>query len=171
MSLEHVLLALISEHSSTGYELKKRIDRELDPFWRAELSQIYPSLSKLRSAGFVRLKVLGPDRGPGRNRYRITPRGIIELARWRREPARPPDLRDESMIRLRLSEGGAGFAEARRAYDRALSDEIYRLRRRPAAGALAEKARLAGLARLEAARRFLRATFSSARGGRASRRP
>jgi DNA-binding PadR family transcriptional regulator len=159
VSLEHVLLVLLADRPDSGYELKKRIDQELDPFWRAEFSQIYPSLAKLRRAGFASMKVLGPVRGPGRNRYRITPSGRKELERWWKEPVRPPDFRDESMLRLLAAECGAGpdFADALRDYDRALSDEIRRLRKKAVPTAIAEAVRQAALSRLEAARRWTRA--------------
>jgi PadR family transcriptional regulator AphA len=158
MSLDHVLLVLLSDRPASGYDLKKRLDGELDPFWRAELSQIYPSLGKLRRAGFASMKVLGPVRGPRRNRYRITPRGRRELERWWREPLRPPDLRDESMLRvLAIHAGtGPGLAGALRAYDRALSEEMLRLRKKTAPTPIAQAVRQAALSRLEAGRRWAR---------------
>ena len=161
MSLEHVLLVLLADRPDTGYELKKRIDQELEPFWRAELSQIYPSLAKLHRAGFASAKVLGPARGPGRIRYRITQTGRKELERWWKEPVRSPDFRDESMLRLLAAECGAGpdFAGALRAYERALSDEVQRLRKKAVPTAIAEAVRQAALSRLEAARRWTRAKY------------
>ncbi|MGH9441417.1 MAG: PadR family transcriptional regulator [Thermoanaerobaculia bacterium] len=159
MSLEHVLLALLSDEPASGYDLKKRVDRELDPLWRAELSQIYPSLARLRRAGFAEMKVLGPGLGPASRRYRVTSRGRRELERWWKEPLRPPDLRDESLLRVLAAEaaGGRAFAEALRAYDRALSDEMARLRKKSADTVIAEAVRQAALSRLEAARRWTRA--------------
>ena len=163
MSLEHVLLALLADRPSSGYELKKRIDRELDPFWRAELSQIYPALAKLRRAGFAASRSLGPVRGPGSNLHRITVPGRRELERWWKEPMRPPDLRDESMLRLLAAEcgGGPAFATALGDYDRALSDEMQRLRERSAPTAIGELVRQAAVSRLEALRRWTRAKSST----------
>ena len=159
MSLENVLLALLADRSSSGYDLKKRIDRELDPLWTAELSQIYPSLARLRRAGFASKKAVGPDRGPGRNVHRITPRGRRELDRWWKEPMRPPDFRDESMLRLLAAECGGGpeFSRALESYDRALSDEMQRLRGSPVSTAIGELVRQAAMSRLEAVRRWARA--------------
>ena len=161
MSLEHILLALLSDQPASGYELKKRIESELDPLWRAEVSQIYPSLERLRRAGFAAMKVVGPGRGPRSNRHRITPRGRRELERWWKEPLRPPDLRDESLLRVLAAEAGGSraFADSLRIYDRALSDEMARLRRKTAATEIAEAVRQAALSRLEAARRWARARF------------
>lgn len=154
-----MLLALLSDRPASGYELKKRIDGELDPLWKAELSQIYPSLERLRRAGFAERKVLGPDRGPASQRHRITPRGRRELERWWKEPLRPPDLRDESLLRVLAAESGGSraFAEALRSYDRAVSDEMARLRKKGGDTVIGEAVRQAALARLEAARRWARA--------------
>lgn len=162
MSLELVLLGLLRVAPSTGYQLKKRIDAELEPLWHCELPQIYPALSKLKTAGFLSLKVLGPSRGPGSFRYRLTPRGRKELDRWLAEPPRPPDLRDESIVRLLfagLKPGGPGAGEANawRIYDAVLADEMSRLRQKKVESPLGEAARGAALARIEAIRRWARA--------------
>jgi len=158
VSLEHVLLALLTDRPASGYELKKRIDGELDPLWKAEVSQIYPALDRLRRAGFAARKTVGPERGPASQRHRVTPRGRRELERWWNEPLRPPDLRDDSLLRVLAAEsaGGRAFVEALRSYDQALSDEMARLRKKPGGTMIAESVRQAALSRLEAARRWAR---------------
>src|SRR5712691_12276878 len=100
MSLPHVLLGLLVEQPATGYDLERMMRTELDPIWRAEFSQIYPELARLRRAGHVVLRVLGPRRGPRRNRYRITATGRRELKRWISEPAPVPRARDEVLARI-----------------------------------------------------------------------
>src|SRR5712692_10375823 len=88
MSLPHILLSLLAEEASTGYDLERTMRAELDPIWRAEVSQIYPELARLRRAGFVVLRVLGPRRGPRRHRHRGTGAGRAfgSGARPRRDP-------------------------------------------------------------------------------------
>src|SRR6476661_10621432 len=100
MSLPHVLLGLLAEEPRTGYDLARAIREDLDAIWRAEFSQIYPALARLRRAGHVHLKVLGPRRGPRRNLYRVTAAGRRELKRWLGEPAAPPGSKDEGMTRI-----------------------------------------------------------------------
>jgi DNA-binding PadR family transcriptional regulator len=161
MSLELVLLGLLRISPSTGYQLKQRIDSELDPLWRSELPQIYPALSKLKTAGFVAMKVLGPNRGPGSLRYRLTPRGRKELERWLAEPPRPPDLRDESMVRLlfaglRSGRATAGMASAWQTYEEVLADEMLRLRQKRVESPLGEAVRGAALAHIDSVRRWAR---------------
>src|SRR5258706_10536130 len=161
MSLELVLLGLLRISPSTGYQLKRRIDSELEPLWRGELPQIYPALSKLKTAGFVAMKVLGPNGGPRSLRYRVTPRGRRELERWLAEPPRPPDLRDESTVRLLFAGLRAGTeaevgAPAGQIYESVLTDEVVRLKQKRVDGPLGEAARAAALVRIEAVRRWAR---------------
>lgn len=81
MSLKHILLGLLHEPAS-GYDVKKKFDRSLRNFWRAELSQIYPQLQKLQQAGLLTSREVASDRGPSRVEYRVTPAGRDELRDW-----------------------------------------------------------------------------------------
>ncbi|MEO8432033.1 MAG: PadR family transcriptional regulator [Acidobacteriota bacterium] len=159
MSLPHVLLGLLFDRPSTGYDLSRSLASDLSPLWKAEISQIYPALARLRRAGFVLLRVLGPRRGPRRNLYRITASGRRELKRWLAEPAAPPGSKDEGLTRIAfldaLPPAERGPILAR--YERTVADEIRRLRDgAPEAGYLRE-ARLGAIERLEATRRWVRA--------------
>src|SRR5450756_589417 len=103
MSLPHVLLGLLSEEPRTGYELARAMREDLDAIWRAELSQIYPALARLRRAGFVHLKVLGPRRGRRRNRFPRRARARRSEPRRGRAGGRPvtPDGAREDPSPLR----------------------------------------------------------------------
>jgi DNA-binding PadR family transcriptional regulator len=158
MSLPHVLLGLLGEEPRTGYELARAIREDLDAIWRAEFSQIYPALARLRRAGFVHLKVLGPRRGPRRNLYRVTAAGRRELRRWLAVPPLASG-RDEGLARvaffdaLPTSERRAAFL----AQERALAQEARRLRASPSPTGFRTTARRGAIERLEAARRWLNA--------------
>ena len=158
MSLPHVLLGLLGEEPRTGYELARAIREDLDAIWRAEFSQIYPALARLRRAGFVYLKVLGPRRGPRRNLYRVTAAGRRELKRWLALPPPPPG-RDEGLARVAFfdalppSERRAAFL----AQERSLAQEARRLRAAAAPSGFRTAARRGAIDRLEAARRWLNA--------------
>lgn len=166
MSLTHILLALVADRPSSGYALKKRIDAELSPLWSAELSQVYPALSRLQRAGFVAGRVVGPAAGPASYRYRATAAGRRELARWVAEPPRVPSFRDETLSRLAIARAlGKAEPGAFGAFDRALADEAARLRRRPEAGELGRIARDAALARLDGLRRWARTMEPKAEPG------
>ena len=158
MSLPHVLLGLLSGQPRTGYDLERAMREDLDHVWRAKLSQIYPALARLRRAGWVHLKVLGPRRGPRRNLYRVTAAGRRELRRWL-AVAPPPRGKDSVLARVAFL--GALLPEERRgallALERVLGEEARRLRSAPAAAGSLESARRGALEKLDSERRWLRA--------------
>ena len=167
MSLSHVLLGLLSDGPSTGYDLARTLDSELSPHWRAEISQIYPELARLRRAGYVLLRVLGPRRGPRRNLYRITAAGRRELRRWLAEAPPPPRCRDEGMVRMAFL--GVLPPEERRAailaYDRTLAEEARRLSTGEELSPVRRDVRRGAVERLEATRKWLRTVGASTRTG------
>jgi PadR family transcriptional regulator AphA len=166
MSLGHVLLALLAQEPASGYRLKARIERDLDPLWTAELSQIYPALAGLWRAGYVSVRVRGPERGPASRRYRLTAGGRRELARWLSEPPLSPSLRDESLTRLLLVRalGGGRAREALSLYERAVADEMARIRGKPPGSPPAAGVRQLSISRLEGLRRWARAALARGRG-------
>jgi DNA-binding PadR family transcriptional regulator len=158
MSLPHVLLGLLDAQPRTGYDLARAIREEVEPLWRAEISQIYPELARLRREGFVVLRVLGPRRGPHRNLYRVTAAGRRELRRWLLEPPPPSRARDDGLARIAFLDA-LGVPERRaalRAYERSVADEIARLRAAPPPGGFLAEAREGAVEKLEAARRWAR---------------
>lgn len=159
MSLPHVLLGLLAGSPGTGYDLARALESEIEPAWRAEFSQIYPALARLRRAGFVLLRVLGPRYGPRRNLYRVTAAGRRELKRWLDGPFPAPRGKDEGLARLAffnlLDPGERRLALAR--YERVLSEEARRLRQLPRQPGFRGQARLVSLERLEASRRSVAA--------------
>jgi PadR family transcriptional regulator AphA len=159
MSLPHVLLGLLAGEPRTGYDLARALDAELEPVWRAEFSQIYPCLARLRRAGFVHLRVLGPRHGPRRNLYRVTAAGRRELRRWLVEPIPAPRGKDEGLARLaflgELEPGDRRAALLR--YERAIAEESRRLRAAPAPAGYRAGPRRIVLERLEATRRAVAA--------------
>lgn len=164
MSLPHVLLGLLADSPRTGYDLSRALREEMDHLWRAEFSQIYPALARLRRAGFVVLRVLGPRRGPPRNLYRVTASGRRELRRWLAEPFPPPRAREEGLTRVALL-GALAPPERRTAisgYDQTLAEEIRRLRAAPRPAGYQGEARRGAIERLEATRRWLRGVSSDA---------
>ena len=159
MSLPHVLLGLLAEAPRTGYDLARAMREQMEPIWRAEFSQIYPALARLRRAGFVVLRVLGPKRGPRRNLYRVSAAGRRELRRWGAEPAPAPRAKEEGLARMAFLD--VLLPSERRAivlsHERAVSEEIRRLRTAPPPSGYRREARRGAIERLESARRWLHA--------------
>lgn len=81
MSLPHVLLGMLAEPAS-GYDLKQVFGHSVRHFWYAELSQIYPALSKLEKEGLLSSKSIASDKGPNRKIYTRTRQGKKALHDW-----------------------------------------------------------------------------------------
>lgn len=81
MSLKHIMLGMLHEPYS-GYDIKKRFDKSLRSFWRAELSQIYPLLQKMEKEGLLSVKSDASDIGPTRRVYKRSAKGRNELQSW-----------------------------------------------------------------------------------------
>lgn len=87
MSLKHVLLALLAEEPSHGYELKKRYDDTLGTLWPVQQAQIYNNLRLLEKAGQITLETrVEQENLPDQKLYSVTPAGAAELAEWLDSP-------------------------------------------------------------------------------------
>lgn len=117
MHLRYALLALLAEGEAHGYEILKRFDRRLGPYWHPNIGQVYQLLHELEARGFTRRR----DMTVGtrlRRVFRVTERGVRALETWAaHKPGWPPPLRDEIYVRLLAAERqGAG----------ALADQLAR---------------------------------------------
>ena len=81
MSLRHILLGMLGRPAS-GYDLKLKFSHSVAHFWSAELSQIYPTLSRLEKEGLLRSEQVPSDKGPDRKVYTRTSGGRTELKSW-----------------------------------------------------------------------------------------
>ena len=96
MSLPHVLLGMLDEPAS-GYDLKQKFEHSVRHFWYAELSQIYPALSKLEKGGLLKSKMAPSNKGPNRKIYTRTANGKKALHDWLAEG---PNCRTERLSYL-----------------------------------------------------------------------
>jgi DNA-binding PadR family transcriptional regulator len=93
------ILGLIALEPSSGYDVKRIIDRSIRHFWAASYGQIYPELRRLEEAGWI----AGDDArrgGRARRVYSITPIGRAALQGWLAGRETRVELRDESLLRL-----------------------------------------------------------------------
>ncbi len=100
MSLKYAMLGFLNYGDMTGYDLKQCFDQSIKHFWNANLSQIYPTLSRLEEDGLLTMKVEYQEDRPNRKVYRITEAGREELQRWLREPMAPQLHRNPFLIKI-----------------------------------------------------------------------
>lgn len=100
MPLKHALLGFLSQQPMTGYDLKQHFDRSIYYFWNAKLSQIYPTLNRMKEDGWLTMKVEHQEDRPNRKVYYITEAGRGELRRWLQEPMDLPLIRMPFLIKV-----------------------------------------------------------------------
>ena len=97
------LLGLLSLKPMTGYEIKQMIESSIGNFWSESFGQIYPTLKRLETGGWISAeKMTKAEAAGGRasRRYRITPLGCARLQAWLPVPARPQVPRNELLLKL-----------------------------------------------------------------------
>lgn len=107
MSVRHALLALLSEGSKYGLQLRHEFEERTGEVWPLNVGQVYTTLQRLERDGLVESDDEA-EAGPQRS-YRITDSGAAELGNWLRTP---PDLssppRDELVIKVLVAVGVPG---------------------------------------------------------------
>ncbi len=107
MSVKYGLLGILSKRSQHGYELKRSFEQITGGFWELNYGQIYQTLDRLESEGFVTYTTLQEDNVPDKKVYAITEAGRGALQAWLAHPEpRPRPLRDELFIRLAVMSAG-----------------------------------------------------------------
>ena len=95
-SLAYAILGILSRKPMSGYDLGKR----LELLWAANLSQIYPILSKLVKEEIVEFELVEQVGKPNKKTYYVTEKGIEALREWVDEEPVEPVIRDEFIIKF-----------------------------------------------------------------------
>lgn len=175
MSVRHALLAILTEGTCYGYQLRTEYTARTGTAAPLNVGQIYNTLDRLERDGLV---VKGSTDEAGHVPYTITDAGRADVGAWLEATIGPPATRDELLVKvaLALSLPGAdagALVRAQRERTRADARELALSREAdgadvPLAAALAadalEAALTARLAWLDAAeRRILDAGAAGAR--------
>jgi DNA-binding PadR family transcriptional regulator len=105
--MQWTMLAILAEGPRFGLEIKEVFDRRTGDLWPLNPGQVYSTLSRLESRGFVALvDAEGPD---GHKTYAITKAGRERLERWYSEPAiRRAPMRDETVLKILMANAEPG---------------------------------------------------------------
>lgn len=98
-------LGLLAVRSWSTYELTRQIRRSLARFWPRAASKLYEEPRKLVTLGLATAETQTQGRRR-RTVYTITPQGRAELARWLAEPATPPSMESEQLLKVFLADHG-----------------------------------------------------------------
>ncbi|OUE27608.1 PadR family transcriptional regulator [Clavibacter michiganensis] len=127
MSVRHALLAVLTEGTCYGYQLRTEFSRRTGTAAPLNVGQIYNTLDRLERDGLV---VKGETDDAGHVPYTITEAGIAEVDAWLAASVGAVGARDELLVKVTLALSLPG-ADAR---------EVVRMQRE---SSLAESAALA----------------------------
>lgn len=92
-NFEYVLLGLLNHTSLSGYDIKKKMDFEVNNFYpKVGLNKIYPTLKKLEKKKLVKMNEHKTSNRPSKKIYSITTSGKNKLTEWLQSPLK---IRDE----------------------------------------------------------------------------
>jgi len=153
MSLQHVLLALLSKEPNTGYGVGRALRCELRHLWDARLQQIYGELAKLEARGLLAAETVALPNRPAKKIYTLTPHGQETLDEWLLLSPPSRVSKDDLLIRLFCLERLPTEVLARRLEERLdeAKREEERLSRETAQASRTDPAQLGRLLALEAA--------------------
>jgi DNA-binding PadR family transcriptional regulator len=100
MALGDAILACLTEHPMTGYELAKTFDSSIGFFWKTDHQQIYRELSRLRDRGYIQGREVVQSGKPNKLVYKLTPEGRAAFRHWAARPSVPASIKDDLLIRL-----------------------------------------------------------------------
>jgi len=96
----NALLGLLTLKPMSGYDIRALIPQSIGHFWSESYGQIYPSLKRLASAGFVEKKTQRQKGKPDRHVYSLTEKGRGRLQEWLKLPVEQEVLRSELLLKL-----------------------------------------------------------------------
>ncbi len=122
-STSYALLTLLKEFGpSTSYEIKRALESSIQNFWPVPHTTAYEEPARLAAAGY--LSAEQEEGGRRRRVYSLTEKGREALADWANEPAAPPQLRDELMLKVFAGADPAPLLAPRIAHHRAKLEEL-----------------------------------------------
>ena len=107
MALEHALLVSLTERPGSGLELSRRFDRSIGLFWRATHQQIYRTLARMETDGWLSVETVAQSGKPDKKVYAVAPLGAKALAECIAEPGPVEQARSDLAVRLR----GASYGD------------------------------------------------------------
>lgn len=120
----YAVLALLDQFGeSTSYDIKQAIEISIQNFWPVPHTTAYEEPARLAAAGY--LSVREEEGGRRRRFYSLTEAGREALAAWAADTTvAPPQLREESILKVFAGADPEPLAAERRAWHEAKRDEL-----------------------------------------------
>jgi PadR family transcriptional regulator, regulatory protein AphA len=101
MSVDHIILGVISLFPCSGYDMKAEFEKGTAGMLSAlSFGSIYPRLKHLEREGLIETQQISAD-GRHKKVYELTTRGWLELMQWLEQPAAfPIPMHDELLLKM-----------------------------------------------------------------------
>ncbi|HLZ56479.1 MAG TPA: PadR family transcriptional regulator [Ktedonosporobacter sp.] len=101
MSIDHMILGVISLYPCSGYDMKVEFEKGGAGMLSAlSFGSIYPRLKQMEQAGLIETQQVDTE-GRHKKVYELTAKGWQELAQWLEEPSEYPlPIRDELLLKM-----------------------------------------------------------------------
>jgi DNA-binding PadR family transcriptional regulator len=115
--VQEVLLSLLAQEASHGYELRARLQLALGPLAEAlNAGQVYVTLNRLEKAGLVTWERVGQTDRPDRKVYGLSAAGRERVFEWLEDTSWPKPAPAEFHLKL-VAAAAAGLADPVRLVD------------------------------------------------------
>ena len=99
-TLGYAILSLLARVPLSGYDIAREMKKPHAFFFgQAQISQIYPELTRLHAAGFVTATHVEQHGKPDKRLYTLAPAGLQSLRDWLVEPTPILEVRSELLIK------------------------------------------------------------------------
>ena len=105
MKSDDVVLGILLESPSTGYEIKQKFETVFSNFYNASFGSIYPILHKLVTHKKVYVKLVRQEGKPDKKIYSITEKGIESFQNYLRTEVEPRKTKWDFMVRMYFADG------------------------------------------------------------------
>lgn len=96
----YAILGILSMDPASGYEIKKKMEKSTDHFWREGDSSIYPILKQLLDEGMVTCELGNTESKKPKKIYSLTNDGHQELIDWLATEAISYPYRNEFLLKV-----------------------------------------------------------------------
>lgn len=100
MKTDEVVLGILNEKSSSGYEIVEKIKTIFSYFYDGSYGSIYPVLHKLEAKGKVTKEVIVQEGKPNKNMYSITESGREAFKKYLQSPVQSEVVKSDFLMRL-----------------------------------------------------------------------
>ncbi|EME8272221.1 PadR family transcriptional regulator [Enterococcus mundtii] len=100
MKSEDIVLGILSEKPSSGYEIKQKFSTIFSNFYNASFGSVYPILHNLEKQGKVTSKLLPQEGKPNKKVYSITNKGVEAFMEFLQSSVEQEKIKWDFMVRL-----------------------------------------------------------------------